>query len=730
MPETAAWPSGARDTTEFPKVEIEIGATFREHLGAFLQMDGLGWNDYDQQREVGGQTAANSRLRTFRKMYEKMGLIYRENDCIRLSRLGLSMRNLEADLNEKKEQVLGELRDTAVQILSRYQLRNPVDAPDLPPDCDVLPCICIWQAMRQLDNKINFEEMNRVILHVMKMEDLPAAIDKIRAARVSAGNYEGADADTLNTLLGEPVHTVQPPARIAPWFSFAGWGGLIIEQNNDDAGYRNLVPGAIPILDAVLSNPPAYYDAVNEDDWLEYYIGSAADSSEDEEVTEDVAISHQTQKRNFRTWLQSQLKNDGQPYSNNTINTYLSQIQRGYAAFDPYNGLSSPFDIQDVSELDRYTSYLFHAPGFDEFNARSGNHSCSQGLRKYREYLLSLSLPDTHIRYNTPLRNEKARNRILFGAPGTGKSYRLNKERKDLLGEDNEADYERVTFHPDYSYANFVGTYKPVPEGNGITYKYVPGPFMRVYVNALKNGRTDNVRPFLLIIEEINRANVAAVFGDIFQLLDRDDENVSEYPIQATEDMKGYLADQLGGTPDEYDKIRIPNNMFIWATMNSADQGVFPMDTAFKRRWDFTYIGINDSDEEIRDKAVILGEGAFARYVVWNELRKAINDRLSALKINEDKLLGPFFLSNKIYTADGDIDTERFISTFKNKVLMYLFEDAAKQKRSSLFAEDVDTTKYSAICRTFDEKGVFVFCADIHNKFQASAPPAPVKGDA
>lgn len=277
--------------------------------------------------------------------------------------------------------------------------------------------------------------------------------------------------------------------------------------------------------------------------------------------------------------------------------------------------------------------------------------------------------------YKTGLESKYERNRILFGAPGTGKSYTLNKDMKELLGSDNETDYERVTFHPDYSYANFVGTYKPVMVGNtlslsgdkdtdfvisvlndksksaqdkydllfgsfkgdgltrlpillglytdelfktrkadgsdaandnsvernhgrairkyvslltgdekngDIAYEYVPGPFMRVYVNALKNARSGNPRPFLLIIEEINRANVAAVFGDIFQLLDRNDEKISEYPIQASEDIKKYLAKELGGEPEDYTRIRIPDNMFIWATMNSADQGVFPMDTAFK----------------------------------------------------------------------------------------------------------------------------------------------------
>lgn len=328
----------------------------------------------------------------------------------------------------------------------------------------------------------------------------------------------------------------------------------------------------------------------------------------------------------------------------------------------------------------------------------------------------------TTIKFFTGYESSFERNRILFGAPGTGKSYTLNKDAEELLGKDYEENCERVTFHPDYSYAHFVGTYKPVPcvdenSNSSITYEYVPGPFMRVYVNALKNSRTETIKPFLLIIEEINRANVAAVFGDIFQLLDRDDDNVSDYPIQASEDIKKYLAKELGGQPDDYKKIRIPDNMFIWATMNSADQGVFPVDTAFKRRWEFTYIGIDDSDVNIRGKYVVLGEKNPQR-IEWNKLRKAINHFLAKEKINEDKQLGPYFISRKIAVPDGDeIDHDAFVRTFKNKVLMYLFEDAAKQKRSKLFAGCTESgSRYSEVCREFDEKGIGIFNLDIQTE--------------
>lgn len=419
--------------------------------------------------------------------------------------------------------------------------------------------------------------------------------------------------------------------------------------------------------------------------------------------------------------------------------------------------------------------------------------------------------------FKTGLQSEFARNRIVFGAPGTGKSFLINNERTKLLGDFGVGDdnYERVTFHPDYSYANFVGTYKPVmvdPEtaptidaktqagldvlkdqnksaqekydffydnlqdigitripilvglttneafhtkksagddaandnivernhgvalrkyvqlkGNNtelssseISYKYVPGPFMRLYKEALKNARdvakgTDSPRPFLLIIEEINRANVAAVFGDVFQLLDRKD-NISEYPIQASEDIKKYLAKELGGSPNDYAKIKIPDNMFIWATMNSADQGVFPMDTAFKRRWDFTYLGIDDKDEEIKEKfvsTILYGEN---KYVEWNSLRKAINEFLANEKINEDKQLGPYFIAKDIIVPvrGHEIDKNKFNDVFKHKVLMYLFDDAAKQKRSKLFEGiSAESSRYSKICEAFDKKGIDIFHASI-----------------
>lgn len=322
--------------------------------------------------------------------------------------------------------------------------------------------------------------------------------------------------------------------------------------------------------------------------------------------------------------------------------------------------------------------------------------------------------------FNTEIETKYERNRIVFGAPGTGKSYELKEDCEDLL-KDTNGSYERVTFHPDYSYSQFVGTYKPVMGADEkIRYAFVPGPFMRVYVEALKSGRTENPQPHLLLIEEINRAKVAAVFGDVFQLLDRDDDGVSEYEIQASEDIRKYLASQLKGDPDNYQKIRIPNNMFIWSTMNSADQGVFPMDTAFKRRWNFEYLGINENEEKISGIGKIELAGS-DEPIEWNILRRAINAKMSSdqFKINEDKLMGPFFLSKKVIASDENgmiVDTDKFVAAFKSKVIMYLYEDAVKQGKHRFF-DGCDNSKYSSVCDAFDEIGMGIFGPNFKENF-------------
>ncbi|OOZ90804.1 AAA family ATPase [Bacillus cereus] len=294
-------------------------------------------------------------------------------------------------------------------------------------------------------------------------------------------------------------------------------------------------------------------------------------------------------------------------------------------------------------------------------------------------------------------------NRLLVGAPGTGKSYLLKQESEGVEGTQgyfNTENIERVTFYNNYSYAQFVGAYKPKPSTGGedqehyITYEYVPGPFLRLLVRALKDyeQNQENCENYLLIIEEINRANnPAAVFGDVFQLLDRDENGKSEYNISCSEEMKKYL-NQEG--LEQLTKLYIPPNLYIWATMNSADQGVYPLDSAFQRRWNPEYIDINDNEEKITGQQVyIKGYGVSS----WNAFRKSLNNRLRELDVKEDKLIGPFFIKPQDLDSEEDGNFQRL---FKSKLIRYLSEDVFKHNRNNhLFREK---KSYSQLVTDYD----------------------------
>lgn len=404
-----------------------------------------------------------------------------------------------------------------------------------------------------------------------------------------------------------------------------------------------------------------------------------------------------------------------------TYSTIISEIKA------TRNGILQQLQLPD--EAQKYTDWkpINFLERFNFLKTENSKTTISEDvLQKYKKQLLNLKIynidkniiiedakmpetkPYTPLNY-TPCKDKiKSYNRIIFGAPGTGKSFQLKQESTD---GNHFANIERVTFHPDYSYGQFVGSYKPVSDDDGkISYEYVPGPFMRTLVAALESGKNgDAAKKYLLIVEEINRAKVAAVFGDMFQLLDRTDAGDSVYEIQASEDVRRYLARELGGTKDNYASIKLPNNMYIWATMNSADQGVFPMDTAFKRRWEFTYLSINANEKKIaiEDLPIINGD---AKIIKWNILRKSINNMLlKECKVNEDKLLGPFFISGEVF-KNATSNTDAFFEAFNSKVLMYLFEDAGKMHQKKLFAGiDQNELTFSKVCEDFKTRGTAIF---------------------
>ena len=283
---------------------------------------------------------------------------------------------------------------------------------------------------------------------------------------------------------------------------------------------------------------------------------------------------------------------------------------------------------------------------------------------------------------------------IYYGAPGTGKSHRIKKLLKEMnVPKEN---IFRTTFHPDSDYSSFVGAYKPtmkpvdekyrnvVGKDEEIAYSFVPQTFIKAYTQAYKKPN-ENV---YLIIEEINRGNCAQIFGDLFQLLDRDDNGVSEYPIKADSDLKMYLKGELKDYPDgiKDGELCLPSNLYIWATMNTSDQSLFPIDSAFKRRWDWEYEPIKymNTDWEIE-----VGGNLYS----WTSFQKEVNNRIFEATNSEDKMLGDFFVK-----PNNNVISEK---QFINKVLFYLWNDVCKDGDGDIFkTEDNKDVKFSDLYDT------------------------------
>lgn len=261
-------------------------------------------------------------------------------------------------------------------------------------------------------------------------------------------------------------------------------------------------------------------------------------------------------------------------------------------------------------------------------------------------------------------------NIILYGVPGAGKSWTIKHEYCD-----DESRMERLVFHPDYTYSDFVGQILPrVSDDGGVSYEFSAGPFTKLVRKAYINPD----KMFYLVIEEVNRGNAPAIFGDVFQLLDRDKDGSSEYEITNADIAKiVYL--------DDSHKVSIPSNMCILCTMNTSDQNVFTLDTAFQRRWSMRLIRNRFHDEE--DEKRFAGTKILDTDVTWEHFFTEINNFILGKNIrmtsSEDKRLGTHFVSEEdLSMGDG---SERQISRFPEKVLKYLWDDAFKFTKEDVF---------------------------------------------
>ncbi len=296
-------------------------------------------------------------------------------------------------------------------------------------------------------------------------------------------------------------------------------------------------------------------------------------------------------------------------------------------------------------------------------------------------------------------------NLIVYGTPRCGKSYYV--EHKLLKGYSKE-NYIRTTFYPDYTNTDFVGQILPIVDGEKVTYKFNPGPFTLALEMAIKNPN----EKVALVIEELNRGSAASIFGDIFQLLDRKD-GVSEYSITNV-NIINYLNDQF---KDEYtfSNIRLPSNLYIFATMNTSDQNVFTLDTAFKRRWRFKKL-INEfkNDHEFKDWYI---PGAD---ITWKELVTAINDYILTVSDglnSEDKQLGVYFVDKNCMRKEKvDPTNPKALEEFSYKIMEYLWDDVAKFQRSKWFNSDIKSL--DELIKEYADAniGLKVFNDDIFNK--------------
>lgn len=284
--------------------------------------------------------------------------------------------------------------------------------------------------------------------------------------------------------------------------------------------------------------------------------------------------------------------------------------------------------------------------------------------------------------------NKLADNFLLYGVPGCGKSFYVEKHYESKVEEGFTI---RVVFHPDYTYSDFVGQVMPIlktiPNEQGedekkLQYEFVPGPFTQI----LHTAYLEPEKQCLLIIEELNRGNAPAIFGEIFQLLDRNDNGESKYGIYNADIAKYAYTDltKYDGWQEEAvakESIKLPPNLTIVATMNTSDQNVFTMDTAFQRRWQMKHIPNRFTGESLDEKTINhVAKHLPNSEISWGVFAQTVNKKMHTANLGfggtEDKSLGVYF------ATDNDLDdAERFAE----KVLKYLWDDAFKLGRKELF---------------------------------------------
>lgn len=304
------------------------------------------------------------------------------------------------------------------------------------------------------------------------------------------------------------------------------------------------------------------------------------------------------------------------------------------------------------------------------------------------------------IPYNYSSISTNAKNEVIYGTPGCGKSYYVQHVLLPSLGV-QEGDYSRTTFYQDYTNTDFIGQILPkIKSDKSVTYEFNPGPFAKALKMAIEKPNIS----VALVIEELNRGNAPSIFGDIFQLLDRDENGRSRYSIVNT-NLQDYLEKCFPCYSFNY--IQIPANLSIFATMNTSDQNVFTLDTAFKRRWIFTKLRNEFKEDHIYRNYFVPGMNGITWEHLVTSINKAIIDKSDEL-MSEDKQIGVYFIDKEMLCQSEDETTDEIkIKLFAYKFFEYLWDDVAKYNRPKWFGNEIKTL--DAVLDKFVEAGEKVF---------------------
>lgn len=453
----------------------------------------------------------------------------------------------------------------------------------------------------------------------------------------------------------------------------------------------------------------------------------------DKDVIDASSFDKDSNEKKFRAWMTKQLTVNGTPCTASMISNNCSALKKVCSLMEiaEYPDLESIFDITDMDVFVEVKNIIQSHPDYEEVNRACNNRFLSTGLKWYEKFL-NETLQDMFTGKSgeqekkeevdlEAIRVFSGENVLLYGVPGSGKSWTIEHEYCKPGSV-----VERLVFHPDYTYSDFIGQILPaVAEDGQVSYKFTPGPFTNILREAYNNPGIE----YILIIEEINRGNAPAIFGEVFQLLDRKveirDIDDDGYPIGTSEYgiTNINIAEEMYGKDRRTEKVRIPSNLSIIGTMNTSDQNVFTLDTAFQRRWDMRLIenDFANVDSKLGNAEILDTTVTWKNFCV--EINKVVIGNSARMTSAEDKRLGAYFVHLRdleFNDAMGDLkeydalrrkesrgtltddektkiavirDAMRQNRKFPEKVIKYLWDDAFKFNRELIF----EVTEYQSL---------------------------------